>query len=145
MFDEILKTCYEYAQNTQFVIVDDIAEKMGIKSKWVLYKWLQNGRLPLTLLIEFEKACGCTLVTEYLADQHGCVLTPLPNPLPIKPIDALVLHGEVNQGLTRYLKALRDKPEEVGSQEVIDGLNRSIKMLVQVRANLMSASSDGKN
>ncbi|MBQ0796242.1 phage regulatory CII family protein [Zhongshania sp.] len=145
MSDEVLKACCSHAQHTQFVSVKEIAARMGIENKWVLYKWLKDSRLPLSKIIEFERACGCALVTEHLAEQHGCVLTALPNLLPIKPIDVLLLHGEVNQGLTRLIQALRNEPEEAGSQEVIDGLNRSIKLLVQVRANLMSGGSYDAN
>ncbi|AWF68365.1 hypothetical protein [Pseudomonas aeruginosa] len=32
-----------------------------------LYKWMGNGRLPLTMVLSLEKACGLPLITRYLA------------------------------------------------------------------------------
>ncbi|MBN0002131.1 hypothetical protein JTL74_33315, partial [Pseudomonas aeruginosa] len=43
-----------------------------------LYKWMGNGRLPLTMVLSLEKACGLPLITRYLAAAHGKLLVDIP-------------------------------------------------------------------
>jgi len=53
-------------------------EHLGQHSAATLYKWMSNGRLPLTLVLPFEHACGEPLITRYLAAAHGKLLVDMP-------------------------------------------------------------------
>ncbi|MEG6946105.1 hypothetical protein V2A26_33745, partial [Pseudomonas aeruginosa] len=41
-------------------------------------KWIGNGRLPLSLILPLEHACGLPLITRYLAAAHGKLLVDIP-------------------------------------------------------------------
>ncbi|MGE4404463.1 hypothetical protein [Pseudomonas sp.] len=53
-------------------------EHLGQNNASTLYKWMGNGRLPLTLVLPLEHACGLPLVTRYLAAAHGKLLVDVP-------------------------------------------------------------------
>lgn len=53
-------------------------EHLGQNNASTLYKWMGNGKLPLTLVLPFEHACGLPLITRYLAAAHGKLLVDVP-------------------------------------------------------------------
>ena len=73
-----MELCLEYARDKQNRSVDHIAELMGLTSKWALYKWLENGRLPAILIRSFEHACGCAFMTQYIATSSHKMLVDIP-------------------------------------------------------------------
>lgn len=56
-----------------------IAERMGLHSHWVIYKWASEGRMPAVLIPAFEHACGINLVSRWLASTGGKLLIDLPS------------------------------------------------------------------
>ncbi|WP_373389012.1 hypothetical protein [Pseudomonas alcaligenes] len=55
-----------------------IAERMGLPSHWVIYKWASEGRMPAVLIPAFEHACGINMVSRWLASTSGKLLVDLP-------------------------------------------------------------------
>ncbi|MCU8084256.1 hypothetical protein [Shewanella sp. SM23] len=52
----LMALCLEFAREKQNLSVDRVADLMGLPSKWTLYKWLENGRIPAVLIRPFEHA-----------------------------------------------------------------------------------------
>lgn len=75
---QAMELCLEYARERQRS-VDRVADLMGLPSKWTLYKWLENGRLPAVLVRPFEHACGIDFVTQYLAFSDHKLLVEIPS------------------------------------------------------------------
>ena len=68
----------EFAREKHNRSVDRIADLMGLANKWVLYKWLESGRMPAILIRPFEAACGIDLVTRYIGHSANKMLIEIP-------------------------------------------------------------------
>ncbi|WP_417581542.1 hypothetical protein [Nitrincola sp.] len=68
----------EFAREKHNRSVDRIADLMGLANKWVLYKWLESGRMPAILIRPFEAACGIDLVTRYIGHSANKMLIDIP-------------------------------------------------------------------
>lgn len=75
---QAIEWCLEYARQRHNHSVDHVAELMGLPSKWVLYKWLESGRLPAVLIRPFEMACGIDYVTRFIAHSAHKLLIDIP-------------------------------------------------------------------
>jgi hypothetical protein len=74
-----MELCMEYARVKHNRSIDHIADLMGLPNRWVLYKWLENGRLPSILIRPFEAACGCEYVTRYIGHSAHKLLIDIPS------------------------------------------------------------------
>lgn len=75
---QAMEWCLEHGREKHNLSVDRIADHMGLSNKWVLYKWLENGRMPAILIRPFESACGIDLVTRYLGHSSNKMLIEIP-------------------------------------------------------------------
>lgn len=75
---QAMEWCLEHARERHNRSVDRVAELMGLSSKWVLYKWLESGRLPAVLIRPFEMACGIDYVTRFIAHSAHKLLIDIP-------------------------------------------------------------------
>lgn len=70
--------CLEHARIRHNRSVERVADMMGLASHWVLYKWLESGRLPAVLIRPFETACGADYVTRYIGHSAHKLLIDIP-------------------------------------------------------------------
>lgn len=73
-----MELCLRHARSHGNRSVDRVADLMGLTSKWTLYKWLENSRLPANLIRPFEHACGADYVSAYIALSSGKFLIEVP-------------------------------------------------------------------
>lgn len=73
-----LELCKEHAREVRNLSVERIAERMGLSDHFTLYKWFQNGRMPLVLLPVFEQVCGIDMVTRWYASAGDKMLIEIP-------------------------------------------------------------------
>ena len=73
-----MELCLEHAKEKRNFSLDRVADHMGLSNKWVLYKWLENGRMPAILIRPFESACGIELVTRYQGHSANKMLIDIP-------------------------------------------------------------------
>lgn len=85
-----MELCLEFAREKQNLSVDRVADLMGLPSKWTLYKWLENGRIPAVLIRPFEHACGADFMTLYLAASSNRLVIDIPS-------GRKATNGEVNE------------------------------------------------
>ena len=72
-----LELCKDYAREVRNLSVERIADEMGVTDHWSLYKWMQNGRMPVNLVRPFESACGINYVSRWIATSGGKLLVEL--------------------------------------------------------------------
>ena len=70
--------CLEYSRVKHNRSIDHIADLMGLSNKWVLYKWLQTGKLPSILIRSFETACGIDYVSRYVCHSAHKLMLDIP-------------------------------------------------------------------
>lgn len=76
---EAMSGCAEHALQRHNRGIERLAtEHLSQNNASTLYKWMGNGRLPLTHVLAFERACGLPLITRYLAAAHGKLLVDIP-------------------------------------------------------------------
>lgn len=75
---QAMEYCLEHARVKHNRSVDQVADMMGQPNKWILYKWLENGRLPAVLIRPFETACGIDFVTRYIGHSDHKLLIDIP-------------------------------------------------------------------
>lgn len=75
---QAMELCLTYAREVHNLGVERIADRMGLASHWVVYKWMEEGGMPARYIRAFEHACGATYVTRYIAASAHMLLIELP-------------------------------------------------------------------
>lgn len=76
---EAMEACAQRALEHSNRGIERLAcDHLGQNNASTLYKWMGNGRLPLSLILPLEHACGMPLITRYLAAAHGKLLVDIP-------------------------------------------------------------------
>ncbi len=73
-----MELCLEHARVTKNLSVDKIAGLMGLSSRYTLYKWLENSRMPIILVRNFEFTCGAEYMTSYLCHSAFKLMIDMP-------------------------------------------------------------------
>lgn len=128
-----MELCLEYAREKRNLSVDRVAELIGLSSKWTLYKWLENGRLPAILIRPFEHATGATFVTRYLATSAHKLLVDIPNGKPAKDADLLALQTQFNDSVNVLARFYRG---DAGAEETIAALTGAMSDIASHRENV---------
>ena len=91
--------CKDHARERLNKSVEGIAKDMGLADHWVLYKWLQNGRMPLVLVRPYELACGIDYVTRWMAASNGRLLVQIATGRKLNHTDVAELHEHFAKAL----------------------------------------------
>lgn len=83
--------CIDFSRERHNRSIDQIADHMGLPSKWAIYKWVEGANMPAVKLRAFETACGATFVTEYLAASAHRLLIQIPTGKARTPSDVQAL------------------------------------------------------
>lgn len=75
---EAMDLSLEYAREAENLSADRVAERMGLGTKWALYKKVGDEQLKAVEIRAFEHATGIHLVTRYLAASAGMLLVQIP-------------------------------------------------------------------
>lgn len=73
-----MELCLENAKIKKNLSVDGVADLVGLSSRYTLYKWMGNQRLPLILIRPFEFACGANFVTKFLCHSSFHLMIKIP-------------------------------------------------------------------
>ncbi|WP_135456793.1 hypothetical protein [Vibrio echinoideorum] len=109
-----MELCLEHARQKKNLSVDRVADLMGQSNKWNLYKWMENGRMPASLIRPFEYACGIELITQYLAASSHKLLIAIPAGRTCEAKDINELQSSFTQSVSLLIKfySNRENPEE---------------------------------
>lgn len=75
---EAMEACLAHALTRHRRSTDHVAADMGLANKWMLYKYLESGRLPAVLIRPFEVACHADHMTRYLAHAAHRLVIDIP-------------------------------------------------------------------
>lgn len=98
-----LELCTEHAREARNAGVQRIAEFMCEKTHHTIYKYLENGSLPLVKLRAFEHACGANFVTRWLAMSAGLLVIDIPTGRSADGDDVLALQETLNDAVGALL------------------------------------------
>lgn len=74
---DALRLCKDHAQERKNYSVERIAELMDVTPD-LLYKWLSNGRMPVSSVPAYEYICGINFVTRWNAASAGYLIIKAP-------------------------------------------------------------------
>ncbi|MDT8428524.1 MAG: hypothetical protein RQ757_07130 [Pseudomonadales bacterium] len=128
-----MELCLEYGREKRNLSVDRVADLMGLPSKWVLYKWLESGKLPAILIRPYEHATGAHFVTQYIATSAHKLLINIPAGTPAKDADLLALQTGFNEAVNLLARFYRGDAE---ADATMAALNRTMSDIAGHRANV---------
>lgn len=75
---DAMECCLKHGKYQHNLSVQRVADLLGVSSHYTIYRWLENGRLPASLIIPFERACDANFVTTYLIHATGRMAVDIP-------------------------------------------------------------------
>lgn len=108
---QAMQLCLDHARERHNRSVERVADLMGQPSHWIIYKWIESGRLPAVLIRPFEHACGATFVTDYLATSAHKLLVDIPCGRPARDTDVLALQTQFNEAVNLLARFYRGEAE----------------------------------
>lgn len=131
---ESIEACVEVARSKHNRGVERLAiDHLGQNNHSVLYKWMESGRLPLSLVLPLEHACGLPLITRYLAAAHGKLLIDMPSGRTCSPKDMQELQALLHTA-TGALLAFYDGTAD--SDATLDAIRNGLQGLAWHQGNV---------
>ena len=134
-----LELCKDYAREVRNLSVERIADEMGVTDHWSLYKWMQNGRMPVNLVRPFESACGINYVSRWIATSGGKLLVDLAGGRLHGPDDMVTL----NTSFSEALQLLSDFYAAGGKGDpkaTLDAINHHLQQCCYHRNNVAACA-----
>ncbi|MCK7553039.1 hypothetical protein [Marinobacter goseongensis] len=130
----------EYAREKHNRSIDRIADLMGLANKWVLYKWLESGRMPAILIRPFEAACGIDLVTRYIGHSANKMLIEIPTGRKVTATDLNELQSSFAGAVSLLVEFYERKN---GSDEALAALTGLLEDVAWHRKNVQEHLQPG--
>lgn len=100
--------CFQHAKEKHNRSVEAIADLMGVNS-WTLYKWADEGKMPVRLVRSFEHACGIDLVSRWLATGGNKLVIDIPSGKTGNADDIFALQDSSNEAVGALLNFYAEK------------------------------------
>ncbi|QGF21188.1 hypothetical protein QJS22_gp44 [Pseudomonas phage vB_Pae-SS2019XII] len=113
-------------------------DHLGQNNHSSLYKWIGNGRLPLSLILPLEHACGLPLITRYLAAAHGKLLVDIPIGKACNASDLQQLQVVLHNA-TGALMAFYDGKQS--AEQTLDAIRAGLESLAWHHGNVAQAET----
>lgn len=136
-----MELCLEFARDKQNLSVDRIADLMGLSSKWTLYKWLENGRMPAVLIRPFEHACGVDYMTLYIAASSNRLVVDIPSGRKATNTEVNDLQGSFSEAMGLLIRFYQGESE---AEETITSLNNVMGGIAWHRENVSKSCATSK-
>lgn len=128
-----LEGCKDYAREKHNKSVERIAAEMGLTDHWSLYKWLQNGRMPASLLLPYENTCGINLISRWLAASSGKLLIDIPTGRGAAAQDIQTLQEQLHQVTGLLMDFYANKAT---AEDTLEGVQNAMQSLAWHRGNV---------
>lgn len=128
-----LELCKDYAKERHNLSVERIAERMGLTDHWTLYKWFQNGRMPLNLVRPFEVTCGIDYVTRWQAASANKLFIDIPTGRNANASDMQILQELLNTAVGQLLQFYGGKAE---TSDTLAAIQQAMEGLAWHRGNV---------
>lgn len=144
-----IELCLEFAKQKKNLSVDRVADGMGLANKWVLYKWMESGRLPAVMIRPLEQTCGADFVTRYLSHAAYKLLIDVPTGRKIKPVDINQLQSRFTESvslLLAFYDGTKDQADTMASlTELMEGVawhHKNIEQFSQPQLGLEECGNE---
>lgn len=127
-----LRLCKDYAKEVHNRSVERIADLIGVSAD-LLYKWLANGRMPVSLIPAFELACGINYVSRWLVTSEGKMVVDIPTGRTVKATDVQQLNELLNAAVGGILRFADGKAD---AGEVLASINSAMSGLAWHHGNV---------
>lgn len=121
-----MELCLEYARFKHNRSVDQVSDLMGQASRWTLYKWMENGRLPAVLIRPFEAACGADYVTRYIGHSAHKLLIDIPTGKRASGKDVNTLQASFTEAISLLLSFYENQQD---SEATLNALYQVMEQL----------------
>lgn len=125
--------CVEHAREKHNRSIDQVADLMGLPSKWTLYKWIEAVNLPARLIKPFEHACGIDLVSRYLAVSGGKLVIDMPKGRAQTPEDIALLQEATHTAVGVLIRFYLD---QIAAEETLAAVQTALEQLAWHRLNV---------
>ncbi len=115
---EAMRMCKDYAKERHNLSVERIADKMGISAD-LLYKWLSNGQMHLSLVQSYEAICGIHFVSDHLSYARGLLLVPAPSGRDLFDDDLLQMHQSFSTAMVLLSDFYAGKADLLATQAAL--------------------------
>ncbi|MEW8494264.1 MAG: hypothetical protein AB2604_10700 [Candidatus Thiodiazotropha taylori] len=130
-----VEACVIHAREVLNKSVEQLAEEAGLNGHWPIYKWMESGDVPLRHVIPFQKACGSTFITDYLASATHKLVINIPTGKVPTSEDILKLQEHLNTTVGYILK-FGEKQNEEHAEDAINALMASMEGLAFHKINI---------
>ncbi|WP_420598615.1 hypothetical protein [Neptuniibacter sp.] len=128
-----LEGCKDYGKEKHNLSVEQIADRMGLADHWVLYKWINEGRMPINMITPYEHACGINLVSRWLAASNNRLLVEIPSGRNADAQDIQELQQQLHKVTGQLMKFYAGNSE---AQETLNSIQTSMESLAWHRGNV---------
>lgn len=130
---EAVEACVQYAlDHKPQLSIERLSDLVG-ESKWVIYKWMEQGAIPARKIPGFEFACGRPFITEYLAAGAHKLVVDLPTGRLPCGHDIHALQESCTAAVGALLAYAKGK---CGAEETADALTAAMVRLAHERAQV---------
>lgn len=134
---EAIEACLNFALTKHHRSLDRVAADMGLANKWILYKWVESGRIPAVMIRPFELACRADYVTRYLAHASHHLIIDIPTGRLPDAHDLQAVQSATHDALGALIGFASGK---VKSEEVIASVTTAMEQLAWHRENTARAA-----
>lgn len=115
---EAMRMCKDYAREKHNLSTERIADQLGVSAD-LLYKWLSNGEMRLSMVQSYEKICGIHFVSDHLSHARGLLLVPMPTGRSLYDDDMLQMHQSFAAAMTLLADFYDGKADLAGTQAAL--------------------------
>lgn len=129
--EDAFQLCKEHGRERERLSVERLADLMAVKPS-TLYKWMEEGSMPTNRIAQFERFCGASFVSCYLAGRANKVVVEIPSG---HPVDAESLNGLQSCVTDAIGKLTRLWKGDTGIDETVSALTVSLQAIAWHREN----------
>jgi len=130
---QAMEWCKDYAREKHHLSVERIAERMGEADHWVLYKWINTGRIPAVLIPAYETACGIDFVSRWLSIRNNKLVVDMPTGRNLKPSDVHQLQEQLHEVVGQLISFYRGDAE---AEVTLAAITHSMEALAWHKGNV---------
>lgn len=129
---DALRLCKDHALEKKNYSVERIADLMDVSGD-LLYKWLSNGRMPISSIPAYEHICGIHFATRWLAASAGFMVIQPPTGRNATACDINALQEVLNTAVGQLIQFHAGKIE---AETVLAAIQQGMEGLAWHKGNV---------
>lgn len=129
-----MELCLEHAKEKHNRSLEQVSDLMGMASKWTLYKWVESGGLPASMIKPFEMACGIDFVSRWLVTSSNKLVIDIPTGRKVRTDDIQLLQEVTNTAVGALIQFYKN-PVDIDS--TLTAIQQALESMAFHRGNVM--------